>query len=292
MKLQENFPLSKIITFKLGGPAKFYLRVNSPEEVVAAVLTAKAKKIKSCLVGGGSNLVFADRGFSGLVIHWQLAKPKPVDLKITDSEITVSAGVKLSDLIKAANKKSLAGLEKLAGIPGGVGGAIIGNAGAYGQAISDYLRWVEIFDGERIRRLAKKDCCFDYRESVFKRQSWLVLRVAFKLKKGKAEDLINESKKITKIRWAKFGRQPLCAGSFFKNVVIAGEEVSAASLIEQARLACLKQGGISIAPWHHNFLINDGTGTTSDLKKLKEKIKKVIHKKLGIKLEEEVRLML
>jgi UDP-N-acetylmuramate dehydrogenase len=302
MKLETNFLLSKITTFELGGPAKFYLSVNSAEEAVAAVLIAQAKKLKYCLVGGGSNLVFADQGFQGLVIHWWLSKPKAEDLKIGGQEITVSAGVKLADLINRANKNSLAGLEKLAGIPGGVGGAVVGNAGAYGQTISDHLKWVEIFDGEKIRRLTKKDCCFDYRESIFKHQPWLVLRVGFKLKKGQARDLINESKKITKIRWSKFGEHPICAGSFFKNVTIESDspspKVSAerrriptATLIEQAGLANLKQGGISIAPWHHNFLINDGSGTTGDLKKIKEKIKKVIHRKLGIKLEEEVRFI-
>lgn len=294
MKLETDFLLSKITTFQLGGPAKFYLRVTSPEEVVAAVLIAQDKKIKYRLIGGGSNLVFADQGFAGLVIHWSLPKPKSADLKITNLEIIVSAGVKLGDLIKVANKNGLAGFEKMAGIPGNVGGAVVGNAGAYGQEISDRLRWVEVFDGAKILRLTKKACAFDYRESIFKKKDWAVLRVAFKLKSvnlSLARDLIDESKKIEKIRWGKFGKHPICAGSFFKNVYRNGERIPTATLIEQAGLANLKQGGISVAPWHHNFLINDGTGTTKDLIKLKNKIKKVIHQKLGIELEEEVRFI-
>ncbi|MFA6254134.1 MAG: UDP-N-acetylmuramate dehydrogenase [Candidatus Paceibacterota bacterium] len=292
MKLETNFLLSKITTFELGGPARFYLKVSSPEEAVAAVLIAQDKKIKHYLVGGGSNLVFADKGFLGLVIHWLLAKPKLADLKIVNSEIVASAGVRLADLIKFANKNGLAGLEKLAGVPGVVGGAVVGNAEAYGQSISDYLTWVEIFDGEKIRRIAQRDCQFKYRESIFKHQNWLLLRVGFKLKKGKAALLIEESKKITKIRWAKFGQHPICAGSFFKNVMADGKVISTASLIEQAGIADLKRGGVRVAPWHHNFLINDGTGTTSDLLSLAKEIKKIVHKKLGIKLEEEVRFVL
>jgi UDP-N-acetylmuramate dehydrogenase len=292
MKLQTNFPLSTITTFQLGGPARFYLKVTSPEEAVAAVLIAQDKKIKYCLLGGGSNAVFADEGFAGLVINWNLAKPKPDDLKIMGSEVIASAGVKLADLVKVVNKKGLVGLEKLAGIPGSVGGAVVGNAGAYGQTISDGLLWVEIFDGEKIRRLKKKDCDFAYRDSIFKHQDWLVLRLCLKLRPSRSEDLIKASKNITKIRWAKFGQHPICAGSFFKNIYVKGERIPTAKLIEQAGLVNLKQGGISVAPWHHNFLINDGTGTTKDLQKLVEKIKKVIHRKLGFKLEEEVRFML
>ncbi|MFA5022854.1 MAG: UDP-N-acetylmuramate dehydrogenase [Candidatus Paceibacterota bacterium] len=302
MKLETNFLLSKITTFQLGGPARFYLKVRTPEEVVAAVLIAQNKKIKYRLVGGGSNLVFADQGFAGLVIHWSLPKPKLADLKITGSEMIVSAGVRLGDLIKRANKNGLAGFEKMAGIPGNVGGAVAGNAGAYGQTISDRLRWVEVFDGEKILRLTKKVCAFDYRDSIFKKKDWTVLRVAFKLKQGVKEDLIKTSREIEKIRWSKFGKHPICAGSFFKNVIMEGDSPSpkasaeqrripTATLIEQAGLDNLKQGGISVAPWHHNFLINDGTGTTKDLIKLKNKIKKVIHQKLGIALEEEVRFI-
>ncbi|MFA5000628.1 MAG: UDP-N-acetylmuramate dehydrogenase [Candidatus Paceibacterota bacterium] len=293
MKLQENFLLSKITTFQLGGPAKFYLKVRTPEEAVAAVLIAQDKKIKYHLVGGGSNLVFNDEGFAGLVIHWQIARPSLADIMVKkkEREIIVSAVIKLADLIKTANKNGLAGLEKLAGIPGQVGGAVVGNAGAYGQAISDRLRWVEVFDGQRVRRLTKKNCCFDYRESIFKKNKWLVLRVAFKLKKGQAQNLIKESQKITKIRWAKFGQHPICAGSFFKNVYQNGERLPTATLIEQAGAINLKAGGISVAPWHHNFLINDGSGTTRDLKKLAKRLKKVVHQKLGIELAEEVRFV-
>lgn len=303
MKLQENFLLSKITTFQLGGPAKFYLRVSSAEEAVAAVLIAQDKKLKYHVVGGGSNLVFSDAGFPGLIIHWWSAKLKLGDLKREKQKVIISAGIKLSAFVNFANKEGLAGLEKLAGIPGSAGGAIVGNAGAYGQTISDRLCWVEVFDGTKIKRLTKKDCCFDYRDSILKKQNWLVLRAAFKFKKGQSEILKAESKKITKIRWAKFGKYPICAGSFFKNVIIEGDSPSpkasaeqrripVAKLIEEAGATNVKCGGISIAPWHHNFLINDGTGTTKDLMKLSQKIKKVIHRKLKIKLEEEVRFVL
>ena len=300
MKLQENFLLSKITTFQLGGPAKFYLKVRTPEEAVAAILIAQDKKIKHYLVGGGSNIVFKDEGFAGLIIHWQITKSRRADteIKIDEGEVIVSAGIKLANLIKIANKNNLAGLEKLAGIPGQVGGAVVGNAGAYGQTISDHLRWVEIFDGEKISRLNKKNCQFNYRDSIFRHQNWLVLSVAFKLKRMNstnslqgAQDLIKESQKIIKIRWAKFGQQPICAGSFFKNVYKNGEQIPTASLIEQAGAINFKCGGIRVAPWHHNFLINDGTGTTCDLQKLVKQIKKVIHQKLGIELEEEVRFV-
>lgn len=291
MKLEKNLPLSQITTFQLGGPAQFYLRVSSPEEAVAAVLVAQDKKIKYYLVGGGSNLVFSDQGFSGLVIHWYLDKPKVRDLVLTGQEIIVSSGVPLSLFVRLANSQGLVGVEKLMGIPGTVGGAIVGHAGAYGQTISDQLVWIEIFDGEKVRRLNKKACGFAYRDSLFKHQPWIVLRAGFRFRRGDSRALAKVSREIKKIRWAKFGERPICAGSFFKNVYRAGEIIPTATLIEQAGAVNLRQGGISIASWHHNFLINDGTGTTKDLLKLKNKIKKVIHRKLGIKLEEEVRFV-
>lgn len=303
MKLQTNFPLSTITTFKLGGPAKFYFKTTSAEEAVAAVLSAKEKKLKYHLLAGGSNTVFSDRGFNGLVIHFIKNKINARDLEIKNNRVIVLASLAWADFVKVMAGRGLAGSEKMAAIPGAIGGAVVSNAGAYGQEISQVVEWVEVFDGERIKRLSKKDCHFNYRDSIFKQQNLVVLRVGFKFKQGEASGLLKTVKEISRLRFKKFGYQPICAGSFFKNVYYDNDSpspkasakqrrISTASLIEQARITNLKCGGISIAPWHHNFLINDGTGTTKDLLTLAKKIKKVVHQKLGIELEEEVRLVI
>lgn len=293
MRFQKNFPLATITTFRLGGPAKFYAQALYPEEVVASFLVAQSLGLKFCLIGGGSNCVFADEGFSGLVINWQINRRRSIDLIINNNQVIASAGLKLSSLVKIAIDNNLAGLEKLTGIPGTVGGAIVGNAGAYGQTISDRLLWVEIFDGQKIRKIFPTEGCFSYRDSIFKHRPWIVLRAGWKFNFDKSGNLVKESRQIARLRYHKFGQYyPLCAGSFFKNVFVKGQKIPAAILIEQAKLTKLTQGGISLAPWHHNFLINDGTGTTADLRKLTKRLKKIVHRKLGIELEEEVRFII
>jgi len=292
MKILSNFPLKDITTFRLGGPAKFYVKVNYPEEALGALISAREQKMKYQIIAGGSNSVFSDQGFNGLVINFIKTKIQASDLEIKNNQIIVSAGLVWADLVKAVAKRGLAGVEKMAAIPGCVGGAVVGNAGAYGQEMKQVVEWVEIFDGEQVRRIKNKDCKFGYRDSAFKHNNWLVLRIALKLKLGEPKNLQKIVREISRQRWQKFGQHPICAGSFFKNPIINGTETFAAKLIEEAKLTNLKSGGISIAPWHHNFLINDGTGTTRDLLKLAQKIKKVVHQKLGIELEEEVRFIL
>lgn len=314
MKLQSNFPLSTVTSFKLGGLAQFYLKTCSPEEVVSALIYTKENKIPYQLLAGGSNTVFSDKGFVGLVIHFYQTKIKQGDIEIKDSkeknfvQLIVPAQIVLYELVKFSAEHGLSGLEKMSAIPGCVGGAIVGNAGAYGQYLGDLVEWVEIFDGEKIRRIKKADCHFSYRHSIFKEKSWLVLKVCLKLKKGDSKKLIAEVKDIAKLRWQKFGAHPVCAGSFFKNVdyrkvpknilakidctKFSDNKIPAGYLIGEAVKKKLQTGGIYMAPFHNNFLMNDGQGQTRDLKKLAEKIKQAVKRKFGIELEEEVRYIL
>ncbi|MCX6712424.1 MAG: FAD-binding protein [Candidatus Vogelbacteria bacterium] len=183
MKLETNFLLSKITTFELGGPAKFYLRVTSPEEAVAAILVAQDKKLKYCVVGGGSNTVFSDQGFAGLVIHFKQNKIKASDLEIKNNKVIVSASLPWADFVKTVARQGLVGIEKMAAIPGCVGGAVVGNAGAYGQEMSQVAEWVEVFDGQEIKKIKNKDCNFGYRDSIFKQKNWIVLCVGFKFRR-------------------------------------------------------------------------------------------------------------
>lgn len=307
MIIKTNFPLASVTSFKLGGPAKYYLQTSSLEEVLAGILTAKEKKLKYLVLGGGCNMVFSDKGFDGLIIHFTGAKLNSKNFEIVGSRATLSAGLNWHEVVKKLASLGLAGTEKMSAIPGNVGGFVVGNAGAYGQFIGDLVEWVEIFDGNEIRKIKKIDCLFGYRDSLFKKKNWLVLQVCLKLKAGDKAKLQKEVKDISKLRWAKFGQYPVCAGSFFKNVelkkvpkkilakidktkIIDGK-VSAGYLIGEA-VSKLRVGGIYMAEFHNNFLMNDGTGTTSDLIKLASKIKQAVKKKFGIELEEEVRYIL
>ncbi|OJI09271.1 MAG: UDP-N-acetylenolpyruvoylglucosamine reductase [Candidatus Vogelbacteria bacterium CG10_big_fil_rev_8_21_14_0_10_49_38] len=307
MKLRANFPLATVNTFRLGGPARFYLRTAKSEEAVAAIVSAQALGLPYYLLAGGSNTVFADSGFPGLVIHFYQPIPTTEDLVFKNNRVIVSAAMPLMSLVEATARRGLSGLEKLSAIPGGVGGAVVGNAGAYGQSIGEVVEWVEIFDGERVRRLAKTECRFSYRHSGLKDKGWLVLSVGLKLRAGRATTLKAEVARIAKLRWQKFGRRPVSAGSFFKNVFVSKIKPAVAQRFDQNKIIDgrmpagyvlgeaggqgLSVGGIRVSPFHNNFLLNDGTGTTRDLIKLTTKMKNLVRRKFGIELEAEVRVV-
>jgi len=308
MKLRSNFRLASINTFRLGGPARFYLRTAKSEEAVAAIVSAQALSLPYYLLAGGSNTVFADSGFLGLVVHFYQPKPTVGDFVFKkDRRVIVSAAVPLMSLVEETTRRGLSGLEKLSAIPGGVGGAVVGNAGAYGQFIGEVVEWVEVFDGKRVRRLKKTECHFVYRHSGLKGRGWLVLSVGLKLRAGQAAALEAEVARIAKLRWQKFGRRPVSAGSFFKNVLVTRIKSTILNRLDQSKIIDgrmpvgyllgeaggrgLSVGGVRVAPFHNNFLLNDGTGTTKDLIKLTTKMKNLVRRKFGLELEPEVQVV-
>ena len=180
--IRINFPRAKLneslankTTFGVGGKTLAYLHVRTPEELWGAVSLARKRKIPYQIIAGGSNVVFADETYRGLVIVFRNPKKLHHTCQCQDLTLTCEASLPLAELIKCAIKNNLAGLESLSGIPGTVGGAIVGNAGAYGQSISDKLVAVEVFDGKKVRWLDKKACRFAYRDSIFKHNDWIVL---------------------------------------------------------------------------------------------------------------------
>ena len=286
-------------------------------KLVSAVRLAKKKSWPYFVIAGGSNIVFGDKTFRGLVIHF---KPKDSPCQWQGLSLIVEANLPLDGLIKKAISSGLVGLETLSGIPGTVGGAIVGNAGAYGQTISDHLVRVEVFaprllDAARpsgraasgVRWLTKKQCRFAYRDSIFKQKDWLILRAEFKLKKGDKKVLTKKSREIIKIRSEKYNPILLCPGSFFKNVLtnnisrivlakidkqkIINGKIPAGYLLEVVGAKGMRVGGIYVADFHGNLLINNGHGTYQDVITLATKLKKLVQNKFGITLDEEVRYM-
>jgi UDP-N-acetylmuramate dehydrogenase len=306
LKIKEKIHLKEYTTFKIGGPARYFFVAKSKEGLKNAILWAKKKKLPFFILGGGSNVLFSDKGFNGLVIKLQNTQ-----YEIRNTSVIAGAGVPLQKLVLEAAKKGLSGLENLAGIPGTLGGAIWGNAGAFEREIGDLVEEVKVLDvGSsklEVKRLKNKDCKFGYRESVFKRrENWIILEATLRLKKGKKKEIEEKIKEILKLRKEK---QPLefpSVGSVFKNVPI--EKVSkkirekfkekikngflpAGVLIEAAGLKGFKIGGAKISEKHANFIVNVGKAKASDVKELIEKIKKEVKKKFKIQLEEEIKLV-
>lgn len=290
-----------------------------------AVAAAKNSGLPYKILAGGSNIVFPDGILNGFLIKiGSFSRPL---IKVVGQRIEADSGVELMQLIKVAIRNGFSGLETLSGIPGTIGGAIVGNAGAYGHSISEAVEKVEIFDpfdaapsfapqsgtsaGRQGKRwLKNKDCGFHYRHSIFKEQPYIVLRAVLKFnlsgqEKGNPKKLKEISQNIITARLKKYKPGLRCPGSFFKNVLVKDVsrktlslinqekiiegKIPAGYLLEQVGAKGMRLGGIRIADFHGNLLINDGQATAKDVKNLAEILKNRVQNKFGIKLEEEIR---
>jgi len=306
-QIKERIPLKGYTTFKIGGPARYFFVAKSKEDLKNGILWAKKKKLSFFILGAGSNVLFSDKGFNGLVIKLQNTQ-----YEIRNTNVIAGAGVPLQKLILEAAKKGLSGLENLAGIPGTLGGAIWGNAGAFGREIGDLAEEVKVLDvrGSKleVKKLKKEDCKFGYRNSIFKRRkNWIILEATLKLKKGNKKEIEEKIKEFLKLRKEKQPLELPSAGSVFKNVPIKkvpkkiqekfNEKIKngflpAGVLIEAVRLKGYQIGGAKISEKHANFIVNTGEAKAKDVLKLIELIKKRVKKKFKIELKEEIVLVL
>lgn len=279
MKIKKDVELSEYTTYKTGGSANYFCKINTSDEAREAILFAKEHKIPFMIIGGGSNILISDKGFNGLVIVNNMNK-----LDFRGSEVAVGAGVPLQIFINQCAEKGLSGLEMLSGIPGKVGGAVVGNAGANGIEISDFLQNVIMIDKDGVEIiLNKKSLAFSYRGSDL-RDKGVLVGAKFKLSVDGQEKINNKIKITLKKRENPRG---LSCGSFFKNP----EGKLAGQLIDEAGFRGKKIGGAIVSSEHANFIINMGNATSNDIYNLSCKIKRVVFDKYNVSLEEEVRLV-
>lgn len=295
-EVKENILLKNYVTFRIGGKAKYFFSAKSKKEIIKAISTAKKLKLPFFILGAGSNVLISDKGFNGLVIRLQAT-----GYKLHGSVIHAESGVLLSQLVNVASKNNLTGLEWASGIPGTVGGAIYGNAGAFKKSIGDSTRKIEVYDAKdnKIKIFKKQNCQFNYRQSVFKKnKNLIILSVTLQLKKGSKNSIKNKIKEYLEYRKK---TQPLnfpSAGSIFKNPVPKQDLVwgkstifPAGELIEKCSLKGKKIGKVKISEKHANFILNLGGAKAKDVKKLINFIKKRVKNKFGIKLEEEIQYL-
>lgn len=334
LNIQANIPMKNIVTLGIGGPAKEFISVKTEEELIEAIKYAKEKGVEFLVIGGGSNLLVADEGINKLVIKNEVVGVSKVrgdseegsrrvaatsdasedarrDTELAGPRIYITAksGTVLQDLVNFANENGLAGLEKMAGIPGTVGGAVFGNAGAYGQTISDNIIEVKTLNpsSASVKTLTKDQSQFGYRDSAFKKNGLVILEVKFLLVPKPAQDLKKESTETIAKRNPKYPPGIKCPGSFFKNILaktlsdevlrkipeekIPYGKVSVGFLLEEVGAKGDSLGNIEIAPYHANLFINKGSGTAKDFYNLAKKYKKIVSEKFGIVLEPEVQLI-
>jgi len=284
----ENVPLSAMSSFGIGGPADLFFEARSESELEAAVAVAVGERYPFYVIGGGNNLLFDDAGFRGIIIRNRLEGTIE-----GDGRMTVLSGTGLPCVLRDALQASLTGLELLAGIPGTVGGAIYGNAGAYGWSIGDALETATVLrtDGTR-RTLSREELGFGYRDSALKKASGagIVLSAVLLCSPGDSRE---SEAKIREILEKRRTRHPplgtACAGSYFKNSCSAtGERIAAGRLLEQAGAKGLAVGDAAVYEGHCNFIINRGNAGSKDVLALAEELREKVFKAFGVRLEEEV----
>lgn len=280
---RHNVPLKNYNTFKVGGPAKYFCEVKDKNELEEAINFAKGKQLPYFILGGGSNLLISDEGFDGLVV-----KLNNSDIKLKGERVFAQAGADFGEVVEFAASKGLSGLEWATGIPGTLGGAIRGNAGAFGSYISEAVEAVEAIDEDfEFCGLANSDCGFDYRHSSFKDNNKIIFSSILKLKFENEEIIRERMKQNLDYRRE---RQPLgygSAGSVFKNP----SEKPAGKLIEEAGLKGEKVGDAMVSEKHANFIINSGNATAKDIKELIDLVKQRTKQETGYDLEEEIQYL-
>ena len=272
-------PMSLHTTYRAGGPAEVYVCPKTAEDWKFVMDLARTHSVALRTVGFGSNILVSDRGLEGITC----ATKKMNRIVIEGETLKAQAGAPLDKVCELACKAGLAGMEKLSGIPGSVGGAVFMNAGAYGQETADCLEYFEIIDLDgRVSTLTKKEVQFSYRKAEGL-PPCIILSAGFRLKRGDAVQLLADRQSVQHSRVAK---QPLewpSAGSVFKRPV--GDYAS--RLIDVAGLRGLTVGGAKVSEKHAGFIINFNHATAADIKNLIDLVRQKVQHKFGVTLELE-----
>ncbi len=301
-KIKKDEPISLHTTLGIGGSAKYYIEVKSVDDLKRAISECKKNNINYYVIGKGSNLLVSDDGFKGLLIINKIEY-----LENKNNTFSVGTGTSLQEFINYVIRKGYSGIEKMSGIPGSVGGAIFGNAGAYGQSISDHITKVVVLDGIKKKIYTKDKCGFDYRESIFKKNKNVIVAGEFSFEKGEKEFLKKISLDTIQLRSQKYFPGIKCPGSYFKNIIssnlkpsvlkfiptdkITYGKIPAGYLMEAVGAKGVQKGNVKIADHHGNLITNLGGGTAKELRQLADLYADKVRKKFDIKLEPEVQFL-
>jgi UDP-N-acetylmuramate dehydrogenase len=289
--LMENINLSEYTTMKVGGPAKLFFIARSIEDLIRSVSLCRTEKIDFIVIGGGSNIIVSDKGYNGLVI---LNRASNIAFLRDKSQVIVDSGVSLMRLITESANRDYGGLEGLYGIPGTVGGAVYGNAGAHGTEICSLIKSITVLTPEnKIARYKKEWLDPAYRLTKLKKMKKLgknipiILSVTFQLTRHKKEEIMRKLKEYISLRYEKQPYDKPSAGSIFKNIG-ADKEKTAGYILESVGAKKLKIGGAEVSKKHANFVINANHANSTEIKELIEEMRSLAHDKFGVELEEEV----
>lgn len=276
-------PMQKHTTFRVGGPADYFVMPETIEQVQKVVTLCKEEEIPYYIVGNGSNLLVSDKGYRGVII--QIGK-RFGQIEVKENQITAQAGALLSAVANRALEAGLAGFEFAAGIPGSLGGACVMNAGAYGGEMKDVLLSVTVLTPEgEVLTIPREELELGYRTSIIEKKHYLVLEAVIELQKGDPEEI---KAVMDDLRQRRIDKQPLeypSAGSTFKRP----EGYFAGKLIQDAGLKGFQVGGAQVSEKHAGFVINKNHATASDIYELMRQVSEKVEEESGVRLEPEVK---
>jgi len=287
--IQEHVLLAPYTTYKIGGPADYFLAVYSKDELVQAITTARKEDVPYFILGTGANILISDKGYRGLVILNRAANHS-----LNGTELTVESGATIADLIEFTAQQNLSGLEHFAGIPSTVGGAIWQNLHFLSPDRSRTMFIEEILQGAEVltetgevKAVTKDFFEFGYDQSILHHNHELIVLEATFALTSKPEAEIRQQAEEN-LAWRRSKQHQLdefpSGGSVFKKI----ENVGAGRLIEQAELKGYQIGGIQVSPQHANFLVNTGGATAADVRAMIAHIQSEVQKKTGYQLEPEI----
>ena len=279
--------MSKYTSFRAGGKAAALVEVENKEQLKAVLRFADEENIPHLLIGNGSNTLFKDSGYQGLVI--KLGDYFNYLAEESDTRLRIGASMLLSTAAKMALEESLTGMEFASGIPGSIGGAIFMNAGAYGGEMKDIVALVHAVspDGRDEKDFTNEEMQFGYRSSILQQNGWIATDVTFNLTTGNKEEIAAQMKDLNARRNAKQPVNYPSAGSTFKRP----EGYFAGKLIEDAGLKGLTVGGAQVSTLHSGFVINKGGASATDILQLIALVQNTVYDKFGVMLEPEVRII-
>lgn len=287
-QIKQNEPMKNHTSFKIGGPAEFYIKITTIKELQKILELAKKENIKITILGNGSNILVADDGIKGIVIKTNLKKIKIENKEQNKVEITVDDAMPIGLLGQKLLKEEITGFEEISGIPGTIGGAILMNAGAHGKEMKDIVTEITAIDYEgKIHKFTNEEAEFTYRHSKFSDGKYIILQAKLKLEKGNTEEIKAKMDEYAQFRKEKQPIEYPSAGSTFKR----GKDFITAKLIDEAGLKGYSVGGAMISKKHAGFIINTGNATAQDVLDLAKYITDKVYEKFGKKIEFEIKVL-
>ena len=289
-QVKQEEPMKKHTTFRVGGPARFFVSPAGEEELRRILELCREEGMPYYILGNGSNLLVSDRGYDGVMILMGegFSSIEKRELDGTCMEYTFGSGLLLSRIAREVLADSMTGFEFAAGIPGTLGGAVVMNAGAYGGEMKDILKSARVTgpDGV-IRELPAEELELGYRHSCIPEKEYIVLSASIILKKGTKEEITRLMDDLAARRREKQPLEYPSAGSTFKRP--AG--YFAGKLIEDAGLRGFREGGAQVSEKHCGFVINREQATAEEIRRLCRTVQRRVKENSGVDLETEVRMI-